>query len=85
MAAMGGLDCLVFTGGIGENSTVVREMTCRNMAGLGIILDKGKNKSTQRDISAIHATESRIQILVVPTDEELEIATQTLQVINSNS
>jgi len=83
MAAMGSLDCLVFTGGIGENSAVVREMTCRNMAGLGIMLDKEKNKTTGQGISKIHTAESRVHLLVVPTDEELEIATQTLQVINN--
>lgn len=83
LAALGGADCIVFTGGIGENSTVVRQMSCKGMERLGIVLDTQKNHQRHNEIFEIQATESTVKILVVPTDEELEIATQTLQVITA--
>jgi len=82
IAALGGVDCIVFTGGIGENSAVVRQMSCRGMERLGISLDPVKNAQRYHETFEIQATDSMVSILVVPTDEELEIATQTLQVIN---
>ena len=85
MAAMGGVDCIVFTGGIGENSAVVRQMTCQGLERLGISLDAEKNRRREKNIIEIQAEKSSIKILVVPTDEELEIATQTLQVINNKN
>jgi len=81
MAALGGADCIVFTGGIGENSAVVRQMSCQGMERLGISLDQDKNALHQNTTSEIHAAGSMVKILVVLTDEELEIATQTLRVI----
>lgn len=81
MAALGGVDCIVFTGGIGENSAIVRQMSCQGLERLGISLDKEKNTKQRNAISEIQATDSIVKILVVPTDEELEIATQTLRVI----
>jgi len=83
IAALGGVDCIVFTGGIGENSAVVRQMSCQGLERLGIILDTEKNSIRGDNILEIQAVESSVQILVVPTDEELEIASQTLQVINN--
>jgi len=82
MAALGGADCIVFTGGIGENSAIVRKMSCQGLERLGIIFDKEKNGVQQNTIAAIQAPDSMVKILVVPTDEELEIATQTLGVIS---
>lgn len=81
IAAMGGVDCIVFTGGIGENSAVVRQMSCQGLERLGIILDPEKNEQRRDEIFDIQTTDSMVKILVVPTDEELEIATQTLQVL----
>ncbi len=81
VAALGGVDCVVFTGGIGENSAIVRKLSCRGLERLGIGLDGEKNKLRQDEILEIQTSESPAKILVVPTDEELEIATQTLQVI----
>jgi len=81
MAALGGVDCIVFTGGIGENSAIVRQMSCQGLERLGIRLDEGKNSIRQQDILEIQATDSSVKLLVVPTDEELEIAVLTLQVI----
>ena len=82
MAALGGVDCIVFTGGIGENSAVVRAMSCQGMERLGVSLDKDKNSLRQKGILEIQATDSRVSLLVVPTDEEYEIASQTLEVIS---
>jgi len=81
IAALGGVDCLVFTGGIGENSAIVRKMSCQGLERLGIGLDPGKNELRQEGILAVQGADSPVKILVVPTDEELEIATQTLQVL----
>jgi len=82
MAALGGVDCIVFTGGIGENSAVVRQMSCQGMERLGLSLDEGKNSVRQQDILEIQAADSRVCLLVIPTDEEHEIASQTLRVIS---
>ena len=83
MAALGGVDCIVFTGGIGENSATVRQMSCQGMERLGLSLDEEKNNICKQDILEIQATDSRVSLLVIPTDEEYEIASQTLQVINN--
>ena len=83
IAALGGVDCIVFTGGIGENSAIVRQMSCQGLERLGISLDTEKNGERRKEISEIQTADSLVKILVVPTDEELAIATQTLQVINN--
>ena len=84
IAALGGVDCIVFTGGIGENSTIVRQMSCQGLERLGLRLDLEKNSIRQKGILEIQATDSLVNLLVIPTDEEYEIARQTLQVIQSN-
>lgn len=85
MAALGGVDCIVFTGGIGENSTIVRQMSCQGMERLGISLDEEKNSIRQKEILEIQAVNSQVTLLVIPTDEEYEIASQTLQVMQEFS
>lgn len=82
MAALGGVDCIVFTGGIGENSAAVRQMSCQGMERLGLCLDEEKNSVRQKEILEIQAADSRVSLLVIPTDEEYEIARQTLRVIS---
>ena len=77
-----GADAIVFTGGIGENSAVVRQMSCQDMEWLGLSLDEKKNNTRQQEIIEIQATTSRVKLLIIPTNEEYEIARQTLQVIN---
>lgn len=79
-AAMGGLDVLVFTGGIGEHSAAVREMVCADMGWLGVRLAAGEGAPTAiaRRISSEH---SAVDVLVVPTDEEGIIVDDTLRVI----
>ena len=83
MAALGGVDCIVFTGGIGENSAIVRQLSCQGMERLGLVLDDDKNALRQKEILEIQRDDSRIKLLVIPTAEEYEIARQTLQLIDT--
>ena len=77
IALLGSVDAIVFSGGIGANSPEVREAVCSNMAALGIILDSQKN---QKDLTLI-GDEGRIKVLRIETDEEFEMADQSLQII----
>ena len=82
--AMNGLDVIVFTGGIGEKSSLIRKMVCNGNQGLdilGIHLDPGKNDSVRKAACEIQASDSRVSILVIPTDEEKEIARQTIALL----
>lgn len=84
-AAMNGLDAIVFTGGIGEKSSLIRKMVCNGNRGLdtlGIHLDPGKNESVGKAACEIQASDSRVSILVIPTDEEKEIARQTAALLS---
>jgi acetate kinase len=84
-AAMGGLEVLVFTAGIGENSPEVRRRVCAGLEasdGFGIVLDPVKNAAPSGQPRAIQAESSRVKILVVPTNEELEIARETKQILS---
>lgn len=81
-AVMNGLDGLIFTAGIGEHAALLREQVCADMDFLGIRLDPAKNKGGADDIRSVHAADSRVQIWVVPTDEELEIARQAYQLFS---
>ncbi len=80
-AAMNGLDAVVFTAGIGENSTSLRKMVCSDMDFLGLRLDDEKNESSSKSLREISTVESRVKILVIPTNEELEIAKQVFGLI----
>ncbi len=77
MAALGRVDALVFTAGVGENSPLVRKMSCAGLERLGIVLDEAKNDARAEGVTPIHAEDSPVSILVIPTNEELEIAQQT--------
>lgn len=76
-AVMNGLDAIVFTAGIGENSDVIRKLVCTDMGYLGIELDEEKNMVRAKQITEIHSNNSRTKILIVPTNEEVEIAKQS--------
>ena len=76
IAAMNGVDALIFTAGIGENSSLLRKLICDEMDYLGIKLDEAKNNQRSNAIFEISETNSPVQLLVVPTNEELEIAKQ---------
>lgn len=75
-AVLGGIDALVFTGGIGENDAWLREECCRDMLALGIEVDATLNRSAAKPEAMIHSRQSRIALLVIATNEELEIALQ---------
>ena len=81
-SAMNGLDAIVFTAGIGENSSVIRKLVCTDMDFFGIDLDEGKNESKAKDLREINTTTSKVKILVIPTNEELEIAKQAFLLLN---
>jgi acetate kinase len=80
-AALGRLDALVFTAGVGENNDAVRAGVCQGLEGLGIALDARRNKARSGRPRTISAGDSEVAVLVVPTNEELEIAEQTLAVV----
>lgn len=83
LVGLGGADAVVFTAGVGENDAEVRRRVCAGLAGLGITLDPALNESVRgpQEPIDIAANDSPIRVLVVPTDEELEIAGQTLAAI----
>lgn len=80
-AAMGGLDCVAFAGGIGENDAEAREAICENMAFFGIEIDKEKNKLRGLDINDITGKNSKVKVLVIATNEELMIARDTKAIV----
>ncbi len=82
IAAMGGADAIVFTGGIGENSGKYRAEVCEKLAYLGIKVDEEKNKVRGEEID-ISTPDSKVKVFVIPTNEELVIARDTLAILNS--
>jgi len=81
-AAMNGLDAVIFTAGIGENSSTIRKMVCDDMNFLGINLDLEKNAIRSKEIREINTENSKTKILIVPTNEEIEIAKQSFKLLN---
>ena len=81
MAAMNGADLIIFTAGIGERGLVERKMILENMEFLGIVFDENANQEAFGKFGAISKPDSRVCVMVIPTNEELEIAEQTLKVI----
>lgn len=79
-AAMGGLDAVVFTGGIGENSPDVRKASCSDLGFLGINIDDTANTSAEKE-KAITTADSRTAVFVIPTNEELVIALDTMEIV----
>jgi len=77
MAALGGADAIVFTGGIGENAVPIRELTLKGMDSLGITVDPEKNAKHQTDIGT-----GAVRILVIPTNEELAIGRDTAEILS---
>lgn len=76
MAVLNGVDALVFTAGVGENDALTRELSTRNLESLGIRLDAAKNNAGGKGIFEINPDNALVKILVVPTNEEVEIARQ---------
>ena len=83
-AVMGGLDAIVFTGGIGENAPLVREKVLSDLAFLGVKLDTGMNAWKSDSERAIHAEDSKVAVIVIPTNEELVIALDTERIVGEN-
>ncbi len=78
-AAMGGADIIVFTAGVGENQAGMREEVCRGMEWMGVKLDVEKNKTIRGTEAIISTPDSRVTVVVIPTDEELMIASDTME------
>jgi acetate kinase len=74
--ALNGLDAIIFTAGIGENSSVIRKLVCADMDFFGIVLDTEKNEQNSNTLKEINTATSKVKIIVIPTNEELEIAKQ---------
>ena len=83
-AALGGVDAIIFTGGVGENSAFVRAEACANLEFMGLILDEARNREGPRE-RPIHAPESRVSVWVIPTNEELVIARDTLLIAENRA
>ncbi|MBN2683389.1 MAG: acetate kinase [Bacteroidales bacterium] len=83
--AMGGVDAIVFTGGIGENAKLVRERICEDLEFYGIKFDISKNLEVQGIEAEISTSDSRIKVLVIPTNEELVIANDTKYIVGNIS
>jgi len=83
-AAMGGLDCVVFTAGVGENSPKVRELCCQGLDFLGATLDQSRNSEAVKKEMVISSDDSRVKVLAIPTNEELIIAEDTYKIVRES-
>jgi acetate kinase len=82
--SLGGLDALIFTAGIGENDPYIRQSICNRLSILGITLDQKRNQTDSGGIFEISRRKSNVKVLVVPTNEEFEIARQALSIISKS-
>ncbi len=80
-AAMGGCDIIVFTAGVGENQYSTREAACEGLEYMGVKLDVEKNKTVRGEEAVISTPDSKVTVCVIPTDEELMIATDTMNLL----
>ena len=80
-AAMGGVDIILFTGGVGENQSDCREAVCEGLEFMGVSIDKEKNATIHGDEAIISTPDSKVTVCVIPTDEELMIAKDTMSLI----
>lgn len=85
LVALGGVDAVVFTAGVGENDARVREAVCADLSGLGIAIDSERNANTRGPdgVVDISAPDAMVKVLVVPTNEELEIANQAVAAVSA--
>ncbi|MGI6219577.1 MAG: acetate kinase [Bacteroidaceae bacterium] len=82
-AAMGGVDVILFTGGVGENQSNCRSAACEGLEFMGVKLDLDKNEQVHGEEAIISTPDSRVTVCVIPTDEELMIATDTMEILAS--
>jgi acetate kinase len=85
VAAIGGLDLLIFTGGIGENDSAVRELVCENMEFFGIHFNKEKNKGLRGKDETISTPDSKVTVMTITTNEEFVIARDTYEIIGNKT
>ena len=81
-AALGGVDTIVFTGGVGENQSSARWESCKGLEFMGVKLDADKNNVIHGEEAVISTPDSKVKVVVIPTDEELMIASDTLAILN---
>ena len=81
-AALGGVDIIVFTGGVGENQLITRENICRQLAYLGVTFDAEANNCRGKEV-VISGADSKVKVVVIPTDEELMIAQDTAAIVSA--
>ncbi len=82
-AALGGLDILIFAGGIGENGPETREEICKNLEYMGVKIDPAKNDKLRSKEAVISTDDSKVKVMVVPTNEELVIASDTFEIVSA--
>ena len=76
------MDAIIFTAGIGENSSYMRELVCEHLDYLGVTLNQEKNQLRSKEIMEIQKEGNPVKVLVIPTNEELEIAKQTYKLLS---
>ena len=81
IAALNGVDLIIFTGGIGENNYYVREMVCKGLSNLGVDFDSKANDKLLGQDKIISMPESKVMVMTITTDEELVIATDTKNLV----
>lgn len=81
-AALEGVDVLVFTGGVGENHVLTREKVCEGLEFMGIKIDLAKSNTIRGEEAVISTPESKVKVVVIPTDEEFMIATDTMEIVS---
>ncbi|MCI8328925.1 MAG: acetate kinase, partial [Oscillibacter sp.] len=79
-AAMGGVDAVIFTDGVGENDKVIRAMVCEGLEFMGVKLDAAANDVRGKE-TVISAADSKVKVLLIPTNEELMIAMDTAEIV----
>jgi acetate kinase len=82
-AAMGGVDLLIFTGGIGENASETRENICRDLEYMGLEFDKNINNGVHGKELVISKKGSKVTVMIVPTNEEFVIASETRKIVEN--
>jgi len=82
-AAMGGVDVIVFTGGVGENDSMTRHLTTQGLEFMGLEFDQAKNEGLRGKEAILTKDGSRVKVMVIPTNEELVIALDTYEIVCS--
>jgi len=80
-AAMGGVDLIIFTGGIGENDDNTREAVCEELEFMGVVLDKNANKGLRGKDAIISSSNSKVKVMTITTNEELVIALESVRIL----